>query len=356
MEKAAGYLDSEPRTVTADTCPRSKGGKHDFYSEGDYWWPDPKNPDGPYIRRDGETNPDNFLAHRESMVRLSDISGTMASAWLLTKDDEYAAAALRHFKAWFVDEETKMNPGLLYGQAISGKVSGRSIGVIDTIHLAEVAEAIRILQDSEAFPEEDSAAIKAWFSEYLLWLNTHPYGLEEKKYKNNHGVCWSLQAAAFAKLTGDEKTLEWIRERFRKDYLGRMMDADGSFPEEPARTKPYGYSLFVIDAMAGVATFASDSENDLWRFRREDGRCMELGVSYIAPFIKDRSAWPLEPDVLFWDEWPVRHPALLLGGLKFDRPDWLETWSKLEADPKTFEVLRNLPLRHPVMWAGAMGK
>ena len=60
LRNAAKYLNEPPVTVTASASPRSAGGKHDYFSEGDYWWPDPKNPDGPYIQRDGLSNPDNF--------------------------------------------------------------------------------------------------------------------------------------------------------------------------------------------------------------------------------------------------------------------------------------------------------
>src|SRR5881398_2363177 len=77
LKAADEYLKQEPVTVIASSCTRSAGGPQDFFSEGDYWWPDPKNPDGPYIQRDGMTNPDNFVAHRHAMVRLSEILGTM---------------------------------------------------------------------------------------------------------------------------------------------------------------------------------------------------------------------------------------------------------------------------------------
>jgi endo-1,4-beta-xylanase len=53
---------------------------------------------------------------------------------------------------------------------------------------------------------------------------------------------------------------------------------------------------------------------------------------------------------MYWDEWPVRHPSLLFAGLKFGEADYLSTWESLKADPTTFEVLRNLPLRHPLLW------
>ena len=71
LSAADEYLHIEPVTVTAIQCERSAGGLHDFYSEGDYWWPDPENPDGPYIRKDGISNPDNFSAHRRAMVNMS---------------------------------------------------------------------------------------------------------------------------------------------------------------------------------------------------------------------------------------------------------------------------------------------
>ena len=86
INRAKAYLNSDPVTVTDAHCERSAGGINDFYSEGDYWWPDPNNPGGPYYQRDGQTNPENFTAHRHAMIRLSDITATLTSAWLLTKD------------------------------------------------------------------------------------------------------------------------------------------------------------------------------------------------------------------------------------------------------------------------------
>jgi len=82
-----------------------------------------------------------------------------------------------------------MNPSLLYGQAISGRVTGRSIGVIDTIHLVEVARSAKLLGDAHVFASTDQAAVKAWFRTYLDWINTHPYGKKERGHPNNHGVC-----------------------------------------------------------------------------------------------------------------------------------------------------------------------
>ena len=350
LEKAARYLQEEPVTVTASHCDRSAGGLHDFFSEGDYWWPDPQHPDGPYIQRDGLSNTNNFVAHRQAMVRLSEIVGTLASAYLLTRDDRYARQAVKHLDAWFVNADTKVNPNLLYGQAIKGRYTGRSTGVIDTIHLVEVARGALLLRKSPAFPPADFDAVKAWFRDYLTWLTTHPYGTGERAATNNHGVCWALQAAAFAQLVDDQEVLAAVRSQFKTAFVGQQMAQDGSFPAELRRTKPYGYSLFVVDAMAGVAQIASTPQEDLWTFALPDGRGMRKALEFIYPYMQDKSKWPGKHDVLYWDAWPVRQPSLLFAGLKFHNLDYLKLWQGLKADPETPEVIRNVPLRHPLLW------
>src|ERR1051326_6286615 len=183
MKAADKYLDAAPVTVTAASSSRSAGGKHDFFSEGDYWWPDPQNPEGPYIQRDGMTNPDNFVEHRRAMVRLSVVVPALAAAYKPTHDKKYSAAAARHRRAWFVDGATRMNPNLQYAQAIKGRFTGRGTGIIDTLHLVEVARAAWQID----MPAADLAGVKSWFADYTRWMTTHPYGIAERDAKNNHG-------------------------------------------------------------------------------------------------------------------------------------------------------------------------
>src|SRR5215203_2474277 len=147
VKAANQYLSEKPLTITASASARSAGGKHDFFSEGDYWWQNPENPGGPYIQRDGLTNPDNFVDHRRFLMRLSVQVPALAAAWLLTKDKRYSYHAINHLRAWFIDEQTRMNPNLEFAQAIHGRFTGRGIGIIDTIHLVEVARAIEVLKD-----------------------------------------------------------------------------------------------------------------------------------------------------------------------------------------------------------------
>src|SRR5688572_2465565 len=190
LSAARRFLEERPITITASSSPRSAGGRHDYFSEGDYWWPDPANPEGPYIQRDGMTNPGNFVAHRHALIRLSLHVPALAAAWRLTRERRYAGHAALHLRAWFIDAATRMNPHLLYAQAIKGRVTGRGIGIIDTLHLVEVARAITILEEDDVLGPEDRKGVRAWFERYLTWITTHEYGLAERDAKNNHGTCW----------------------------------------------------------------------------------------------------------------------------------------------------------------------
>jgi Alginate lyase len=344
------YLKEEPVTITEYSSPRSAGGKHDFFSEGDYWWPDSLHPDGPYIQRDGMTNPDNFVSHRKVMIRLSVQVAALTAAYRLTGEKKYALKAIEHLRAWFVNEETKMNPFLLYAQAITRKFTGRGTGIIDTIHLIEVAQSIIILEEDHLIPDTDLAGIKTWFSDYLIWLTTHNYGKDEMNAKNNHGTCWVMQVAEFAKLVGDKEKMEFCRNRFKEVLLPTQMANDGSFPLELKRTKPYNYSLFNLDALSVICTILSDEKENLWNFTLPDGRNMKKGIEFMFPFIADKSKWPFPKDVMYFDFYPVRQPALLFGGLAYNNQKFIDLWKKLNPNPVNEEIIRNFPVRQPVLW------
>ncbi len=350
LKAADSYLNEQPITVTAASSPRSAGGKHDFFSEGDYWWPDPANPDGPYIQKDGMTNPDNFVAHRHAMVRMSRIVAALTAAHRITGDEKYAQHAIKHLRAWFVDEETRMAPHLLYAQAIKGRFTGRGIGIIDTLHLIEPARAAQLLEKSGNLKGDDLAGMKKWFADYLAWMTTHKYGIDEMNAQNNHGTCWVAQVAAFASFTGDQEKLALCRKRYKEVLLPDQMAEDGSFPRELTRTKPYGYAIFNADAMATVCHILSTKADNLWAFETPDGKSMRKGVAWLHPYIADKSKWPYKQDVMYWDQWPVRSPVLLFGGLAYDEQKYLDTWKTLHANPTNEEVLRNLPIREPVLW------
>lgn len=350
LTEAAWAMKQSPVTVTAESSPRSAGGKHDFFSEADYFWPNPANPDGPYINRDGETNPNNFVAHRKAMIRFSQIIGALASAYQLTGDEKYVKQALIHLKAWFVDPATLMNPNLSFAQAVKGSSTGRSWGIIDTIHFMEVAQGVLVMQKAKSFDQQSLKSIKQWFADYILWLDTSKNGVAEKLSKNNHSACWVMQVASFAKLCNDQPMLDSLRLRYKNVLLPLQMATDGSFPLELARTKAYGYSIFNLDAMTMICQILSTPKDNLWKFETADGKSIYKGITYLYPFVADKNKWTLKPDIMYWENWPVAQPFLLFGANTYQNQSWFNTWKSLDLKPTVEEVIRNLPIRHPLIW------
>jgi hypothetical protein len=350
LSAAKRYLGEQPVTVTSYSSPRSAGGKHDYFSEGDYWWPDPKNPGGPYIQHDGESNPDNFNAHRLALIRLSVQVPALAAAWKITPEKKYVHHASKHLRAWFLDANTRMNPNLQYAQAIHGRTTGRGIGIIDTLHLVEVARAISVIEDTHVLSSTESAGLRRWFAEYLLWMTTSKNGLEEREAKNNHGTCWLVQAAEFARVTGNHEVISFCRSRFKEVVVPNQIAPDGSFPQELRRTKPYGYSIFNLDAMATLCQILSHPTDNLFRFGLPDGRGISEAMAYMFPYLTDKGTWPHAHDIEYWDDWPVRQPSLLFAGIALKRPEYIALWRTLNPDPIVPEIIRNYPIRQPVLW------
>jgi len=197
---------------------------------------------------------------------------------------------------------------------------------------------------------DDRTKINQWFADYMQWMTTSKNGTDERDAKNNHTTCWVMQVAAFAHLVGDQKLLDYCRQRFKTVIVPNQIAANGSFPEELRRTKPYGYELFNLEAMATVCQVLSTPADNLFTFETADGRGFRRAMEYMAPFIRDKKSWPMKPDVMYDNEWPMRQVSLLFAGMAFNRPDYLEVWKKLPADSNVEEVIRNFFIRQPVLW------
>jgi hypothetical protein len=181
-------------------------------------------------------------------------------------------------------------------------------------------------------------------------MTTHEYGVAEREAKNNHGTCWVMQVAEFARLARRPELTAFCRTRFTDVLVPNQTAPDGSFPEELRRTKPYGYSLFNLDAMTTICQTLSTPGDSLWTFETADGRGVRRQLAFMAPFIADKTRWTRAPDVMYFDEWPMRHSSLLFGGVALDVPEYLRLWQTLKADSSVEEVIRNFFVRQPVLW------
>ena len=268
------------------------GDKHDYMSLAPYWWPDPNKPDGmPYIRKDGEVNPEvKKYTDKEHLPRLCEHIYQLSLAYYYSGREVYANHAATLIRAWFIDKATRMNPHLKYGQAVKGVTEGRAEGLIDTRHFIFVIDGIRMIGGSKAWKDADQQAMQGWFSEFLNWMQTSRIGIEEMNAQNNHAVWYDAQRLAIAIFIGDRKQADKIMEHV-VEGLDKEMDETGAFPRELVRTISLHYSVFIFNAYYVIAELSKSTSIDLWKHKTPSGKSLQKGLDFLVPFLAGDKTW-----------------------------------------------------------------
>jgi acetyl esterase/lipase len=287
-------LKLTPPSVMDKPLTAASGDKHDYFSFGPYWWPDPAKPNGlPYIRRDGEVNPATRSDTDDSAFgRMSGPVETLALAYWFTGEARYAEKAAEFARVWFLAPATRMNPNLQHAQAIPGVNDGRGIGIIESRRLAAVIEALALLADSPAWTAADQAAFRAWLDSFYGWLTTSANGRDERNEENNHGSWYDAQAAHLALTLGRDADAKKILTEGLTRRLARQIEPDGSQPLELARTKSLDYSCFNLEALFTCARLGESAGVDWWKFATADGRSLRAALAYLAPYADPAKPWP----------------------------------------------------------------
>jgi hypothetical protein len=289
-EKALG--DGPYSVMDKQKIPPS-GDKHDYASYGRYWWPDPDQPDGlPYIRRDGETNPDSQSpkkSDRAAIEAMSVQTETLGLAYYLTGNEPYAEKAAELLRVWFLDPATRMNPNLNYAQGKPGIEDGSKSGVLDGRGMTRALEGSILIGGSSALTDAEREGLTAWAGEYFHWLTTEKLALEEAASRNNHGSFYDAQTMYFALYSGNGGAAEQIAKEVVQNRILPQIEPDGSMPEELARTRPLFYSNYNLHALFVVAHLAAKVDVNIWH--AADSR-LRAGLDFLTPYIDPSKPFP----------------------------------------------------------------
>lgn len=340
-KNAEEAMQKGPWSVTYHKGKAVSGNPHDYYSEAPYWWPNPENPNGPFIRRDGEYYPNRFVNHRDQMEHMAETVLLLALAGYYLDEPRYIERAVYLIRVWFLDEATKMNPHLEYAQAIFGVCDGRGIGIIDTNVLIKVIHGAGYINECGKH-ENEIEDLKKWFADYLHWMNTSEKGLEEKHYFNNHANWWNVQAAAFAAFTGNESLLNECFEKYKTDILPNQLSVEGSFTDELTRTRSYTYSLFNLEACTLTCEIAFHKGVDLWHFQTGDGKSIQKAIDFMLPYIENPFLWSC-PQIA--GDHIHDHISLQLGGVRLQTPEYHRV---NQIRGKDFRFIRNASFIGPL--------
>jgi hypothetical protein len=288
---AAAAQKAGPWSVTFHRPDHVQLEPNDYFSEGPYWWPDPANPDGPYIRRDGERNPKRFNNNHDDLGRMATTVLTLGMAASLFDDTRSIEHATKVLGVWFVDAKTRMNPDLEHGQAVRGINNGRGTGIIDTVSLIHCAQGVVLLEHSGKLDKSVSAGVRSWYAAYLDWLWTSKNGRDEQRSGNNHSTWYAAQSAAYAMFTSNTARQQEVWNLYRTFLVPHEIQPDGSCPREEARTKSLSYSAMNLDAFAVLCRLTQQTGVDLWHFHANNGVGVDKAFAYLSPFLLHPDEW-----------------------------------------------------------------
>lgn len=293
IAKADAARNQEPLTIVNKPILPTSGDKHDYMSVGPYWWPDPDKSDGlPYIRRDGEVNPDVAKTDRPLLAKFISAVKTLGLAYRFTQREDYATHATLLLRTWFINPDTKMNPNLLFGQAIPGICEGRGIGLIETAALArDLLPVVRFIIDSESWSAKDTEDLQAWFHAFLKWMLTHPYGVDEARHGNNHSNAYDVQVVTYALFVGQPELAQMILQGVAERRIAVQIEPNGKQPKELARTKALGYSSMNLELLLELAEIGRQWDVDLVHFESSDGRSLRCAFDFLLPYWTGEGKW-----------------------------------------------------------------
>jgi hypothetical protein len=310
LRSADHALTLAPLSVTSKETVPPSGDKHDYMSLAPYWWPNPNTADGlPYVRRDGRINPERSRTPDKERLELLIASvHSLALAYFFTANETYAAQATKMIGGWFLDSRTRMNPNLQYAQAIPGQNQGRGAGIIDSHNLPRIVDAVGLLAGSKAWNGDQQRQLQSWFAQLLQWLLDSPAGRAEAQAENNHGTWYDVQVSSFALFSEREIVAKRILTTVPENRITKQIEPDGTQPRELARTQPWHYSVFNLEALFNAAALGEVLGLKIWNYESADKRSIKKSLDWLLPFAIGEKPWPFPQD-LRWE--PVRLAPLL---------------------------------------------
>ena len=292
--RADKAIAAKPASVMDKRSIPASGDRHDYVSLARYWWPNPADPKGAYVRRDGDTNPDIESARfdRAALARMVRDADTLALAYYYSDDAKYAEGAARVIRTWFLDPATAMNPNMNYAQAVPGVSNGRPEGVLDGTGFIAVIDAAGLIAPSGAISPAETAALERWFSRYIDWMRKSPNGRGEGAKNNNHGIWYDAQLARYALFARRPDITRRVTAAFPKTRIERQIAPSGALPGELTRTRSFHYSLYALDAAYTVADSAACLGIDLYGSEASEGRSLRKATDYVAAYRKRPADWP----------------------------------------------------------------
>ncbi|KAI8072343.1 alginate lyase-domain-containing protein [Gongronella butleri] len=187
----------------------------------------------------------------------------LSLGYIAFKTEAYAQHATRLLQVFFLDPATRMNPNVTYGQVVRGTTNpsgiGRAEGIISTRTIAQVVNVVPALQGYAGY-DAIAPQLVQWFQAYVEWLLSSEIGKKEFAAQNNHATWYLVQVVIIGMTFGTDAqraAIGRMLQQFMAADVPRHIDPKtGDQPLESARTRPYHYLVFNLQALLYLTDWA----------------------------------------------------------------------------------------------------
>ncbi|KAI0079578.1 chondroitin AC/alginate lyase [Panus rudis PR-1116 ss-1] len=241
----------------------------------------------PYVVRDGMRNPDvDLLVGPDYAMSMSQSVLYNALSYALLRSRSSSQNVANFIDTYFLSPSTAMNPNMNFGQLVRGPGKehqmGTFTGPLDMRGMVKVVNALLVLKTAKSpdWTAGREQAMSTWSKAYLSWLQTSDLGKELAGKANNHLTFYVNQVAALQMYLGDNKgALSTIRAYFKNQFQDQIAQS-GEQPFEAARSRPYHYRAFNLEAMITNAKIADQLGANLWTTQSRYGATIQTALDY----------------------------------------------------------------------------
>lgn len=293
VAQADNCLKQEPVAVTQKTKCIS-GDLHNYESLSIYWWPDPQNPGGPYICKDGQYNPEYKEYDYQRLLVLTENLRDVGKAFFLTGSVHYYDYFCRQLDIWFINKDTRMYPDFEYSQFIPGFNGnhGNPGGMTDAYNFITIMESIRLVDSAKNIGRKRRKAMSAWFGTFANWMQTSDLGIAVSHYKNGHCISYDLILYNMLIFSGNKSGCKALQESFFSSRIASQInEEDGRIPEALVRTRAFFYSLHNLQRMLDFCYIAKSEDREI---PLPSLALIGKGFHYLMSFQGNRDLFPYQ--------------------------------------------------------------
>lgn len=258
-----------------------------------------------YHNIDGALNPDARLIN--NIGDFDDMSNAVffaSMAWGVSRSSTYSVRVASLISAWFLHEQSFMNPNLNYAQMNGGPApkdqQGRHTGVLDLKGMIKIASGVLLLREGHAdgWNSTIDGRLQTWVANYTNWIRNSPIAQDEEISVNNHGSFYACQLASLYLISDDKPSAAATIQKYFDGLWKNQVDADGAQPYELARTRPYHYLAYNLAAMITAARIGEYAGVNVWDSVSAKGGTIQKACEYAMNYDpKNETASELFPVV-----------------------------------------------------------